>query len=167
MRLKNKLAVILATCFMAGMCAQALAQDINFRDLSRQGRPVIKRYVVEGILADGREYLEKFDGIDTSRVQASRAAAAQAAAYQAEQSRNNSSNASSKASVSSTKSMKTYACVIYCNSASGPKITREVSAATRSEAAKYMGDNADSICKNTGYQRSSSHSFAESQCRER
>ena len=46
------------------------AQEINFRDLTRSGPQVVKRYTVDGIAADGREYLSKFDGVDTSRVQA-------------------------------------------------------------------------------------------------
>lgn len=165
MRFRSKLPVILATCVMAGMNAQA--QDINFKDLSREGRPVTKRYVVEGIAADGREYLTHFDGVDASRVQASRAAAAQAATYQAEQSRNNATSAASKSNAPTAKSAKTYACVIYCNSSSGPKITREVTATSRREAAKLIGNNADSLCKNTGYQHASSVTFPEDQCRER
>ncbi len=50
----------------------AYCQDINFKDLGRIGAPVVKKYVVEGVEADGREYLSKFDGVDTDRINEAR-----------------------------------------------------------------------------------------------
>lgn len=141
------------------------AQEINFSDLKREGRPVVKRYVVAGVANDGRSYLEHFDGVDRGRVQAYRAAAAQAAASRAAENRN--STSSSSKSSPPPKVAKTFSCYIYCNSGGGPITNRDVQAASRSEAAKFMGDNADQICQNSGYRRASSISFPESQCRER
>jgi len=161
----NKTLKILAVIACAMPVAATWAQEINFSDLKREGSPVVKRYVVSGVANDGRSYLEHFDGIDRNRVQAYRAAAAQAAANRAAESRN--SVSSSSKSAPPPKAPKTFSCYIYCNSGGGPTTSRDVQAASRSEAAKYMGDNADQICQNSGYRRASSISFPESQCRER
>lgn len=141
------------------------AQEINFSDLKREGSPVVKRYAVAGVANDGRSYLQHFDGVDRARVQSYQAAAAQAAANRAAESRNSAS--SSSKSSPPAKAMKTFSCYVYCNSGGGPTTSRDVQAASRSEAAKLMGDSADQICQNSGYRRASSISFPESQCRER
>jgi hypothetical protein len=79
----------------------------------------------------------------------------------------NSSNTSSNSSSAAQKSTKTFLCEIYCESASGPRITREVKAANRHEAATYMGDNANEICRGTGFSKASGRNFPDGQCREK
>jgi len=141
----------------------ANSQEINFKELGRAGSPVIKRYVVEGVAQDGQTYLKNFDGIDAARVEARRAAAASSSSYSGGQS---SSNTSSQQS-SATKGPKQYECKIYCKRSDGPVTYKTVSAGSRSEAAKIVGDNADQICAGDGYSYASNKSFPESQCREK
>lgn len=141
----------------------AQAQDnINFQDLARPGPPVIKRYTVTGLEADGRSYLAKFDGVDTERIEARRAMMSSGSGQ---------SSSSSSSSYGGTKTespkAKTFVCTIYCQSSSGPTINREVKAASRREAAQFMGANADQICRGTGFDRASARAFPENQCRER
>ncbi len=66
-----------------------------------------------------------------------------------------------------TPSAKSFVCTIYCNSASGPTIRRETMAKSRAEAARILGDQADSLCRGDGHARASSLSLPERQCREK
>lgn len=141
----------------------ANSQEINFKELGRAGSPVVKRYVVDGVALDGQSYLKKFDGIDTARVEARRAAAASSASYSGSQS----SSGSSSQQSSAAKGPKQYECKVYCKRSDGPVTYKTVSAGSRSEAAKMVGDNADQICSADGYSYASSKSFPESQCREK
>ena len=68
--------------------------------------------------------------------------------------------------VSAAPQQKTFICIIYCVSSSGPKVQHKVSASSRAEAASYMGKNANEICKSDGLGKASSVSFSENQCRE-
>lgn len=72
---------------------------------------------------------------------------------------------SSKNTSAAVQSPISFSCVIYCNSASGPKITREIQAASRAAAAKSAGDQAHSFCKGAGHVAASSLTLPESQCR--
>ena len=62
---------------------------------------------------------------------------------------------------------RTFVCTIYCVSINGPKVQHEVKATSRSEAARYVGNNANQICRADGLSKSSSASFSDSQCREK
>jgi len=62
---------------------------------------------------------------------------------------------------------KIWRCKVYCKSASGPMTWKDVPAITRREAAKWVGDNADAICKADGNKFASSKDFSESQCSEK
>ena len=143
------------------------SQDINFKDLSRSGPPVIKRYSVDGIEADGREYLLKFDGVDSARVDTRNAnidAARASGSSETSSSRSTSSQSPSK----SSQKNKTFICEIFCESINGPRISRELSGASRDEVAKYVGSNADRICNASGVsKRASAVSLSPSQCREK
>lgn len=71
-----------STCVIV---VNAVAQEINFRDLARTGPPVIKRYSVDGIQAEGDQYVRKFGGVDDQRVEAdSQSRRAAAAKYESE-----------------------------------------------------------------------------------
>lgn len=59
---------------------------------------------------------------------------------------------------------KIWRCKVYCKSASGPVVWKEVGAKTRREAAKWVGDNAHDICKAQGKEFASSLTFSENQC---
>lgn len=143
------------------------SQEINFKDLSRAGPPVVKRYSVDGIEADGREYLLKFDGVDSARVDtrnASIEAARGSGSSEYSSSRSTTSQSSSKASPKN----KTFICEIFCVTGTGPRISREFSGASRDEVAKYAGNNADRICNESGVsKKASTISFSPSQCREK
>lgn len=162
-------------------------QDINFKDLSRTGPPVVKTYTVEGIEADGREYLLKFDGVDTSRVEtrnamlSSGSSSSSSSSSSNSNSRNNSSsktnnsNASNRPASSNserdrapaTPQAKVFSCKFYCKSASGPTTHRDFTANSRREAAKLAGDSAHQVCNSKGLGYASSVDFSESQCFER
>lgn len=58
-------------------------------------------------------------------------------------------------------------CKVYCKSASGPVTWKDVPAKTRREAAKWVGENADAICRADGNKFASSKDFSESQCSEK
>jgi hypothetical protein len=155
-----------------GLMATALAsypQDINFKDLARTGPPVVKSYTVDGIEAEGREYLLKFDGVDTSRVEQRNAMRSSGASTS---SSSNSSSSSGSSSSSQSKSQpksqtKVYSCKFYCKSASGPTTYRDFTANSTREAAKMAGDSAHQVCNSKGLGYASSNSFSESQCSER
>ena len=143
------------------------SQDINFKDLSRSGPPVIKRYSVDGIEADGREYLLKFDGVDSARVDTRNAnidAARASGSSETSSSRSTSSQSPSK----SSQKNKNFICEIFCESTKGPRISRELSGASRDEVAKYVDGNAHRICNESGVsKRASAVSLSPSQCREK
>lgn len=81
------------------------------------------------------------------------------------QSSNSSKTTSAAERSAAVQPLISFSCVIYCNSASGPKITREIQAAGRAAAAKSAGDQANSFCKGSGYVAASSLTLPESQCR--
>lgn len=64
-------------------------------------------------------------------------------------------------------SKKMFKCKVYCKSAGGPITWYEIAANNRSEAAKWVGDNANAICNSDGNSYASRHSFSESQCHEK
>lgn len=81
-------------------------------------------------------------------------------------------SSSSTKSTSSTKHgtasiEKAFVCTVYCNSASGPTIRREITASSRSDAAKAVGDMADQLCRDGGHAKASALTLQERQCRSR
>ncbi|WP_146204644.1 hypothetical protein [Massilia glaciei] len=80
---------------------------------------------------------------------------------------NGTDSAASAGRPSAAKALKTFECKIYCKSASGPVTYFKVDSASRGEAAKYMDEHADEICRKNGLAHASGLKFSESQCRER
>ena len=145
----------------------SFSQDINFRDLSRAGPPVVKRYSVEGIEADGREYLLKFDGVDSARVD-TRSAAIDAARGSGS-SEQSSSRSSSNQSASKSSTNKTFVCEINCTTGGyrgKSQIYRDVQASSREEAGRYLNSASRGICQDLGL-KATTDSFSSSQCREK
>lgn len=62
---------------------------------------------------------------------------------------------------------KTFVCTIYCNSSNGPTIKRETTASSRAQAARILGEQADSLCQTGGYIRANSMALPERQCFEK
>lgn len=60
---------------------------------------------------------------------------------------------------------KSYVCTIYCNTASGPSIHHELTAKSRTEAARSAGEMANGLCRDKGYSKASSLTLPERQCR--
>ena len=151
------------------MTVASAQQDINFDDLKRQGRPLTKTLVVDGAGRDGQGLLQQFSEVDDARVETRRQF------FSSSSSGSNSSSSSSstgRSSSSSSKSnerqaSKTFVCTIYCVSINGPKVQHEVKASSRTEAARYVGNNANQICRADGLSKSSNASFSDSQCREK
>lgn len=152
----------------------AQSQDmINFQDLARPGQAVNKQYTVPGLADDGRRYLLKFDGVDTARVEAMRAA--MAAAPSGNDSSGRAANSGGQAQASNRQGAgnkteqsgpKRFACTIYCKSGSGPTITRHFQAKTRHEAAVAAGDAADQLCRDAMGSMASSRALPDRQCSE-
>ncbi len=148
--------------------SSSFSQDINFKDLSRAGPSVIKHYSVDGIETDGREYLLKFDGVDTARVDTRNAIKD---ASRASGSSENSSGRSTtnQSSSKSTTSSKTFVCEINCTTGGyrgKNQIYRDVQASSREDAAKYLNNASRGICQDLGL-KATTDSFSSSQCREK
>lgn len=160
-----------ASAFCAALLVPAHGQDINFKDLNRTGPAVVKNYTVSGVAAEGSSYLQKFDGVDSSRLASAREARQNAAAsYQTNSSANNTADSSSNKSAAKQPAgptSKQFVCTVYCKSTSGPTVQHELQASSRSEAARATGQSSDQICRSRGFANSSSASFPDSQCRER
>jgi hypothetical protein len=73
----------------------------------------------------------------------------------------------SASSASGSDNQKTFVCKIYCQSTSGSITRYELSAKNRREAANYVGDNADEICRSNGHSYASNKAFSERQCSEK
>lgn len=127
----------------------ATAQDnINFQDLARPGPPVVKPYIVPGLAADGRRYLEKFDGVDTARIEARRAALAAAPSTGSTSSSSGSSSARPQGPQTGN-----YVCTFSCSTVNiiasnqrSPTNTISVSATSESEASDRGLPMAKSVC---------------------
>ena len=145
----------------------SFSQDINFKDLSRAGPPVIKRYSVDGIEADGREYLLKFDGVDSARVDTRNATID--AARGSSSSEQSSSRSSSSQSASKSSTNKTFVCEINCTTGGyrgKSQIYRDVQASSREDAGRYLNNASRGICQDLGL-KATTDSFSSSQCREK
>ena len=70
MRLIVFLSLFVASC-------SAWSQDINFDDLRRAGRPLVKSYSVPGTATEGRQYFQQFAQSDGVRVEQHRKDAAE------------------------------------------------------------------------------------------
>lgn len=145
----------------------SFSQDINFKDLSRAGPPVVKRYSVDGIEADGREYLLKFDGVDSARVDTRNATID--AARGSGSSEQSSSRSSSNQSASKSSTNKTFVCEINCTNGGyrgKTQIYRDVQASSRQDAGRYLNNASRGICQDLGL-KATTDSFSSSQCREK
>ncbi|WP_300441879.1 hypothetical protein [Zoogloea sp.] len=158
---------LLGLCLLVCVPLSAVAQEINFADLQRPGSGLSRSATVPGLGKEGASFISRFSEVDSGRLEdlrRSRAAAASSSSYS---SSGSSSSQSSKSSASSAPKNKTFVCSIYCNSSSGPLITREFSGPDRAAVARMIDDNAHTICRNSGMSRASSSSFDPSQCREK
>ena len=144
------------------MCLGALpglAEDINFSDLQRPGSGLSRSAIVTGLASEGANFIGRFSEVDSRRVEDLRHS--QSAAI------TSSSSASTASSQKSDSPSKTFICRIYCNSGSGPQITREFSGPNREAVARMIDENSHNICRDSGFSRSSSIRFDASQCREK
>jgi hypothetical protein len=166
-----RLSIAMSASLSISLSAQP-SKPVDFSDLTRGSSTSTRTFPVEGIRDESFKYLRNFAGSDD---EARAGIARRASEARSNPSPTGSSGSSSSSSSSSRESVapakaapaeKVYVCTIYCNSASGPTITRKFSVKTRSEAAKQAGDQADQYCQAAGYARSSSRSFPENQCRE-
>ena len=163
--IKNRFFVLIGCIFF--QYSTSFSQDINFKDLSRTGPVIVKRYSIDGIEADGRAYLMKFDGVDSARV-AVRNANIDAARSSGSSGSSSRDSSSGQSSAKSSPKNKTFVCEIYCKSGTGPRISRELSGSSRDEVARYIDANADGICKNSGISnKASGIHFSASQCKEK
>jgi len=151
------------------MTVASAQQDINFDDLKRQGRPLTKSLVVEGAGRDGRGLLQQFSEVDDTRVETRRQffSSSSSGSSTSSSSPSTSGSGSSSSKSNERQASKTFVCTIYCVSINGPRVQHEVKAPSRSEAARYLNDNANQICRSDGLGKASSASFSESQCREK
>ena len=163
--IKIKVSVLISCLFF--QYSISFSQDINFKDLSRTGPAVVKRYIVDGIEADGRAYLLKFDGVDSDRV-AVRNAEIDARRSSGASGSTSRDSSSGQPSAKPSQKNKMFVCEIYCESRNGPRISREFNGSSKDEVARYIDANADSICKNSGVSKKASDiRFSASQCKEK
>ena len=151
---------ILCIVLIAIVSISNYAQDINFDDLQRSGSPLAKIVSINGLAAEGLRYRDQFIRNDDVRVEEYNQALSR---YSSSSSSGSGSSSSSSSSSSNGNSRSSSS---YCKSATGPTIYKKVQAASRREAAKMVGDNADQICANDGKSYASSRDFPESQCSE-
>ncbi len=160
----------LVGCVVLGLAALPVvaAEDINFSDLQRPGAGLSRSAVVPGLAKEGASFVSRFNDVDSARVEDLRRARAAAASYSSSSSSSSSlSSSSSSSSQKSAPSNKTFVCRIYCNSSSGPQITREFTGPDRATVARMIDDNGHTICRDSGMARASSSRFDPSQCREK
>lgn len=151
---------LLAVLVSPGIWSNAAAQDINFKDLSRRGTPVVRNYTVTGVADDGREYLAQFDGVDAARVQARREAMAAAPPP------SSAPTQSSKPAASPVPSgPKEFICEFYCKGR-WSTVSRRITSGSLKEAAQYAGSIAWQVCGESG-RAATNHEFSERQCRPR
>ncbi|WP_334277824.1 hypothetical protein [Roseateles microcysteis] len=152
-------------CLMVLTCSLASAQGtadkpLDFDDLARAGLNPSTTFRAQGVSTRVNELVDGFGrGHNVEREARS-------------SSGNTSSPSSSSGSSSSTSAgkgsaPKTFVCTIYCNSASGPRIEREFKGPDRETVARMIDENADQICRGTGFSKASGSRFNPSQCRAR
>ena len=150
-----------STAIAFGNLANANPVDQAFRKAEATPNRIttkIHTSVYEDMGLSMRELQSKVDDGDRRAEERNSRSTGTAASSQSSNSSNNRS---------ATPSAKTFVCTIYCNSASGPTIRRETLAKSRADAAKILGDQADSLCRVDGHARASSLSLPERQCREK
>lgn len=144
------------------------AQDINFDDLKRQGRPLAKTVVISGLAAEAKSNLSRFDEIDSSRV-AQREVDMRASANRYEtqakdaQAKDNKGKATQTPAVSTSSSSSGYICKVYCNSGTTSAV---IDARSPSDAAQKIDQPAvaDKICRDAGRGNASSKTMGSAQC---
>lgn len=57
-----------------------------------------------------------------------------------------------------------FVCTVYCDTSAGPTLRHTLKAASRKEAARITGAEADALCRGKGHSKASSLSLPESQC---
>lgn len=157
----------LISAIFLGISMTIFAQEINFDDLQRPGSELSRTATISGLAAEGLRYRDQFIGNDDVRIEEANQARSRYSSSSSSSSSGSSSSSNQSVSKSSQKS-KTFICEIYCESASGPRISREFNGANKDEVVRYVGDNADRICNSSGVsKRASGRSFSASQCREK
>jgi hypothetical protein len=151
----------LATC--AALTSNVHAQPYDFSDLGRDGPRESTDVALKGFGAKSKSLSDEIITDETSRTLARDAA-------RATQPSRDAGTAAPPApdrvqqQGKQKPADKTYSCTIYCNSSSGPRIRQNITAASRADAARAAGNQADQLCKSSGYSKSSSLSLPEGQC---
>jgi hypothetical protein len=151
---RNVVVFLVVSLFSGQSFAQN--QEINFKDLARSGPPVVKRYVVEGIESDGRDYLSKFDGADTDRIAAAR-------------SRSSSYSSTSSSGSSSSSNGKRYSCSYLCRGslfATGSRYSVTAYGSSEEAARESVKSSADKACYSANSSRGGAWWADFSSCKE-
>lgn len=157
-RLAGLTTLLLVACSAA--TAQAPAdKPLNFDDLARPGLNPSSSFRAQGVAHQVNELVDGLGRAHNVEREASRGSSSSSGT--------SSSSTSSSSSTGSGKSgaQKTFVCTIYCNSSSGPRIEREFTGPDREAVARMIDENSHSICRGSGFAKSSSSKFNPSQCR--
>jgi hypothetical protein len=157
-----KFCVVVIALACLSVSAQS-SKTVDFSDLTSAGASSTRTFSVDGIRDESFKHLRSFAASDSD---AREGIARRASERRASSNSNSTSSRESTPPPKAVPAEKVFVCTIYCNSASGPTISRRFSVKTRSEAAKQAGDQADQFCRADGYAKSSGRTFPESQCRE-
>lgn len=159
---------LLAATFTSLLSTIAWSMNYDFDKLRSQPQQQEFVFYFQNVAVRATNALSEFANTDSLRIdiRAHNQAISQAANSSNSTNGSNSSNstATKAADTSSRQKSNTYVCTLYCNSSKGPKTSYQLTASSRSEAAKYANQNSDSICKNAGYSKSSDSPLDESQC---
>lgn len=150
MKLFQQLLTLLVTVFSLTNIVHA--QDINFDDLKRQGRPLSKTVTITGLADEARSNLSRFDEIDSSRVAQQREVDMRAAAQRASQQPSQSTAAST-----SKSSGKNFTCEVDCTNRTSQlggeplvgKIVVSINAGDSNSARVEVRSTAGNACKST------------------
>lgn len=147
--------ILLAITGSAALAQTPAEKPLNFEDLARTGLNPTPSFRAQGVAHQVNELVDGFGRSHNVERDARRSSS------------NSSSSSSSSSSTNAGKSsaQKTFVCTIYCNSSSGPRIEREFKGPDRDAVARMIDENADSICRGTGFSKASSSRFNPSQCR--
>lgn len=136
-------------------------KPLNFDDLARAGLNPTSSFRAQGVAHQVNELVDGLGRSHNVEREASRRSSSSSGS--------SSSSSSSSSSTSSSKSgaQRTFVCTIYCNSSSGPRIEREFTGPDREAVARMIDENSHSICRGSGFAKSSSSKFNPSQCRQK
>lgn len=139
------------------------AEQYDFDKLLMNASTEKGPFIVSGAAQNATEALSRFAEIDSLRAdEYIRRARAPSSEMSVSSSSSSSSSSDKKSPLAA--SQKTFVCKIYCESASGPVIYRDFSAADRSDAARQAADVVHKACKSSGFSKASNVRFDPAQC---